>query len=330
MEQYFIIGGDGKEYGPISADDLRKWIAEGRLNAGSSAKAESDAEWRTLNTFPEFAGALGLQPGSSPASGQTAPTVGPEWEAEVEHRQPDLALGECLAAGWTFLAANAGFLFAAAFLTWIVNVFFVAFSVAVPVIGAIIYLCFKGVIMGGFYLTCLRRMRGEAVSPTEVFSGFRVAFVQLLLAGLVSALLTEFSACFLLLPAIYFSVAWIFAIPLVADKKMPFWPGMELSRKVVTKIWFEVLALLIVAFLPMLLFQVINLMTLGHYFMGFYAQANGDWQELVQVLQSPNSGFWQLGLKMTGIGQLVFLANLLYCSGVLMRAYENLFGSRKQ
>ena len=34
---YLIIGGDGKEYGPISGADLRKWIAEGRLSAGMPA-----------------------------------------------------------------------------------------------------------------------------------------------------------------------------------------------------------------------------------------------------------------------------------------------------
>jgi hypothetical protein len=58
---YTIIGGDGKQYGSISEDDLRKWIAEGRLNAQSQAKAEGDVEFRTLSTFPEFADALKIQ-----------------------------------------------------------------------------------------------------------------------------------------------------------------------------------------------------------------------------------------------------------------------------
>lgn len=52
---YTIIGGDGKEYGSVLPGDLRKWIADGRLNAQSLAKAESDAEFRPLSTFPEFA-----------------------------------------------------------------------------------------------------------------------------------------------------------------------------------------------------------------------------------------------------------------------------------
>ena len=56
---YKIIGGDGQEYGPVTEADLSKWIAEGRLSGQSLAKAEGDAEFRRLSTFPEFAGALG-------------------------------------------------------------------------------------------------------------------------------------------------------------------------------------------------------------------------------------------------------------------------------
>jgi len=59
---YFIIGGDGKQYGPISEADLRKWIVEGRLNQQSLARTESETEFRALATFPEFAVELGIAP----------------------------------------------------------------------------------------------------------------------------------------------------------------------------------------------------------------------------------------------------------------------------
>jgi hypothetical protein len=59
MATYIIIGGDGKEYGPIPAGEVRQWIAEARLNAQSLMKAESDAEFRPLGKFPEFADAFG-------------------------------------------------------------------------------------------------------------------------------------------------------------------------------------------------------------------------------------------------------------------------------
>jgi hypothetical protein len=59
---YRIIGGDQKQYGPISADDLYKWIAESRLNAQSLVQAEGETEWKPLSAFPEFADALAAKP----------------------------------------------------------------------------------------------------------------------------------------------------------------------------------------------------------------------------------------------------------------------------
>ena len=57
---YVIVGGDGKEYGPVSGAELRQWVAEDRLNARSLVKAESEAEFRPLSTFPEFADLFGI------------------------------------------------------------------------------------------------------------------------------------------------------------------------------------------------------------------------------------------------------------------------------
>ncbi len=52
---YKIIGADQKQYGPVSADELRQWIAEGRANANTMIQAEGQTEWRPLSSFPEFA-----------------------------------------------------------------------------------------------------------------------------------------------------------------------------------------------------------------------------------------------------------------------------------
>jgi hypothetical protein len=332
MANYTIIGGDQKEYGPISGDDLRQWIAEGRLNEQSLAKGEGDAEFRPLEKFPELAAAFAPK---SSTSGVPPPLAehlpdDPNWQAEVTTRVPELRLGECLAAGWSFLAVNAGFLVGAVVLTWVVNLFFVFISLAVPLLGPIIYLCISGVIMGGFYLACLRRMRGETVSPTEVFAGFKIAFVPLLLTGLISALLTEVSICFCILPAIYLFIAWIFALPLVADKKLFFWSAMELSRKIVTRVWFEVFALVIIAFLPMVIFQVFNMIQTGNFVFNLYAQANHNWQQLAQDIPNHTDELRNLTIKMTLAGQVALLITLFYSVGALMRAYENLFGPRKQ
>jgi hypothetical protein len=80
---YTIIGGDGKEYGPISGGDLRKWISEERLNAQSLAKAESDAEFRPLAAFPEFADVFGI-------AGQVLSTPPPLSSAGIGSRESAL------------------------------------------------------------------------------------------------------------------------------------------------------------------------------------------------------------------------------------------------
>jgi hypothetical protein len=58
MATYTIIGGDQKPYSSVTADDVRRWIADGRLNGQSLAKEEHDTEWRPLSAFPEFADVL--------------------------------------------------------------------------------------------------------------------------------------------------------------------------------------------------------------------------------------------------------------------------------
>jgi hypothetical protein len=55
---YKIIGADGKEYGPISTEQLRQWLGEGRINRRTQVKTETATEWKPLNSLPEFAPSL--------------------------------------------------------------------------------------------------------------------------------------------------------------------------------------------------------------------------------------------------------------------------------
>jgi hypothetical protein len=54
---YKIIGADQKEYGPVSAEQLRQWMAEGRVNVQTRVLPEGATEWKALGHLPEFAGA---------------------------------------------------------------------------------------------------------------------------------------------------------------------------------------------------------------------------------------------------------------------------------
>ena len=52
MATYFVMGADQKEYGPVPADELRQWVAEGRLDAQSKIRLEGATDWRPLGQLP--------------------------------------------------------------------------------------------------------------------------------------------------------------------------------------------------------------------------------------------------------------------------------------
>jgi hypothetical protein len=323
---YRIIGGDQKEYGPVTADELRRWIAEGRLSGQSLIRGESDSEWRPLYSFPEFAEALRGQTSQSALAGGPVPPVNPAmWRsAEILARHPEVQIGRCLSQSWKLLSANFGLLFGATSLVWLIGIIcqFVPFA-------GIVYSVMRGVLYGGLYLIFLSRIRGQPAAASDVFAGFRLAFVQLLLAGFLSALLSTLGVCCcLILPGIYLFIAWIFSVPLVADKGMEFWSAMELSRKVVTRVWFEMFGLVLVAFLPFLLV----------YLFAEIKISVGALSAVQEVMSSGQPDFARMmrlmmqlaksSLPLVFLIKFVLLLNLPFALGALMYAYENLFGTR--
>jgi TM2 domain-containing membrane protein YozV len=55
---YKIVGVDGQQYGPVSAEEIRRWIADKRVNAQTLVQMEGTQEWKPLGSFSEFASEL--------------------------------------------------------------------------------------------------------------------------------------------------------------------------------------------------------------------------------------------------------------------------------
>lgn len=91
---YKILGGDGKEYGPIPAATLRQWISEGRANAETQVLAEGAASWQPLGSVAEFADLLGVSAAATGGAG-AAPT------ADISPYESALALAN--PAGWALM-----------------------------------------------------------------------------------------------------------------------------------------------------------------------------------------------------------------------------------
>jgi Flp pilus assembly protein TadD/predicted Ser/Thr protein kinase len=152
-------------------------------------------------------------------------------------RDYSLNINHCLNRAWQLVMNDFWPVVGVSALIWLLS--FVATS---SILGIIV----RYPLIGGLWLYYLGRVRGQRTTIEAAFSGFKVAFLQLILVGLVVKLLMVLGLICLLLPGIYLWVAWHFAVPLVADKGFDFWPAMGLSRKVISKHWWKFFWFLVV------------------------------------------------------------------------------------
>jgi hypothetical protein len=78
MPNFKIIGTDRKEYGPVSAEQIRQWITERRVDSETKLQAEGGGKWQRVADVPEFAAAF---PSTRPA---TCPNCGEPFEDRLD------------------------------------------------------------------------------------------------------------------------------------------------------------------------------------------------------------------------------------------------------
>ena len=276
---YKIIGADKKEYGPITSAQLRHWISEGRVNAQTLARAEGTQEWIPLSAFAEFSDLVETGPAATPPPFSIGGTAALPVE-EILARDYDLDIGNCISRGWNLLKENFGLLFCG-LLIYVGVEFALGALGAIPIIGALFSLAnifVVGPLLGGLYYINLQAIRRQPASAGDVFAGFRTAFLQLFLGNLISGLLAVLClipagivalltilpavihheqpgsaalailiavALVCVIPVVFLQINWVFTLPLIIDRKMNFWPAMQLSWKMTTKHWWQVLGLLV-------------------------------------------------------------------------------------
>lgn len=248
-----IIGGDGIEYGPVSADQVRQWITEGRADAATRVRAEDGNDWMPLGNVPEFAAAFAAKPPPPPPPGgsvasQLQPMHGALAETYIA-RDYDVDIGRCFSRGWQLVMArfwpNVG-------VTALIILVTIALD-AVPFLGFLASITLSGVFLTGLDWYFLKQLRGESVTASDAFAGFSIAFGPLVLFTLIGNLLTMLGCLLLIIPGLYLIVAWMmFSGLLILDKRLDFWSAMELSRRVVSHHWFQCFGLFLVAGLVIL------------------------------------------------------------------------------
>lgn len=326
MPNYKIIGGDNLEYGPATHEEVCQWIADGRLTFHSLTQAEGDPGWKALSTFPEFDDALRQQARQFPEAANPFPAPPPTFRSDATASLPrELDVASCLGRSSQLLAANFGLLLGAVTVTWLLGIV----AQLLPFIGGLVYILLEGVLYGGLYLVYLRAIRGEPAAVGNIFQVYGDGLGQLMMVGVLTSVLTTFGFFFCILPGLYLLVAWTFAVPLVADRKLEFWAAMEMSRKIATRSWFRMAMLLLFAFLPVVLMYLYAQVKI-------FAVAYPGFQELmkagtadVKAMSDLVTEVARVSIPLALLNKVVLLFNLPFAVGALMYAYEDLFGKRR-
>ena len=277
-----IVGGDGKEYGPIDLETLQQWMREGRVAGQTQIWDSRTGNWQPAAQIAELAGSFPAPAASSgPAaqdSASSAAAPGVELAEQILRRGYTVEIGKWIGEGWKFFKDNLGF---------VMGAYWAAFGLCICatfVVGPVSFVV-QPALIGGLWLILLHRRRGQPTKLGNIFDGFSLFFAQGILVWIISGLLilstalpgvivagigaavfgasphghvpgvTMIAVGILLAtaPVIYLAVGYMFALPLVADRLMQFWPAMETSRRVVSRHWFAMFGLGLVIGLLVLL-----------------------------------------------------------------------------
>lgn len=268
MSSYFLIGTDGRHHGPLSQDDVRTWLVDGRANRYSRARRESEERWTALREMPEFEEETRppFVGGATPDRASTTEGTGTDRQQQRDatmDRRRRLDPISCFRRAWWLVARDFAILGG---WTLIVAMTIITTSV-VPKVGWVIGLLLNNLLTGGVYRLFLLRMRGVAVTFNGVLETIRNNAGQLVLAGIVQAVMTapivfastttseqvRIGMLILSVPCLYLLVPFVFVLPLIIDRNLPFWAAMKTSRRTVHRQWFQTFGLLFAAGLLLLI-----------------------------------------------------------------------------
>ncbi len=277
---YKIIGGDKVEYGPETAEQIRAWVADGRANGQTLVQAEGSNEWRPLASYPELIAAKESSDFSASTPSNDSKPFSRDLPADIWMRDYELNIGDYINQSFAVLQRHFALILSGTTI-WLgiqVGLMVLGMIPAVAMVASFASLIVTAPLMAGLYQLLLQVIRAEPASKELVLDGFRERFLPLFLGHVVStaimllamlpglgmldeakismpdllqgAKLTpeQFHAawigsCVAMVPFLIMRLCWLFAVPLIMDKKLSFLSAMHLSMRKVTQHWWRFCAL---------------------------------------------------------------------------------------
>jgi uncharacterized membrane protein len=229
MDQYFVVGADGAEYGPTDLPGLIQWVREGRVLAQTLIRKGSAAPVAAAS-LPELAALFATPPPLA------VPPMATTVELPAEFRSWDFIMKawELVKPHWLPLAA----------------MFFIVGAIgAVPYLGGCVMLIIGGAIYVGINRSLLGVLAGRTPEVGDMFNGFD-RMGQALLANLVIAVLVGLGMVACIVPGIILAIMWMFVSLVLAETQLDFWPAMQASMDLTSgyrwNLFFLMLASLVV------------------------------------------------------------------------------------
>ena len=162
----------------------------------------------------------------------------------------DFAIGETISEAWSLVKGTKGSFFLSGIIYLVIFLivtqlpFYLMFSsgMADPVLMNVINQVFSillSPLLIGVTMMGIRRSLSKDISFSHMFE-YYPRLISIVLMYLATSVLVIIGLVLLVIPGIYLSLSYAFAMILMLDKDMGIWEAMETSRKAVTKHWFKV------------------------------------------------------------------------------------------
>jgi len=173
-----------------------------------------------------------------PGCGQ--PTPPPLLEPAPPRTPESLPLGDYFKTGWGLFKQYPG-----GFVGFcLINLLIQGVLNSLSYVGAVASVAVTSPLFMGNFIVSAKLLQGQTPEFRDFFAGFRY-FLPLLLLSLIAGLFIGIGTLLLIIPGIYLAVAYLFASYLVVDRRLDFWPAMELSRRTVNPRWFGFFAFML-------------------------------------------------------------------------------------
>ena len=339
-----IIGGDGREYGPVELATMQQWIREGRVRQNTrvwDSRTGPTSGWQTAADVPEL-NQLFTQPAAPPplstpppltASATETPPPGMELAQQIRQRGYNVAIGDWFSEGWNLFKTDLGFVLGAFWLTMGILFFGgligTVISCLIPFANFLVGFAIQPPLFAGLWLVFLARRRGQPASIDSIFSGFQRFWLQsvllMLMIGLVM-LLASLPGIMVILVAL---VLGVISFSTQSGISMPPEAGVALG------VLLGLIALVLIA-IPVLYFKVA-------YYFGFPLVADrrmAFWDAMETSRRVVNQHWFGIFALIVLLGLLNFVGMLCCCVGfvftgpfsmcVLAAAYDGIFGAPAQ